>query len=155
MRHVGSSETVWSNISYLRLSVKPNCYTMLNNPRNTDDKSRLNWTRKFCHSDEVNFLLPNFSYRADTSWGDKSWIGVTLPTVTGVVLTGGCRVADKFGPPYCRPVGRTRLGSLSCRLLIIQLLTVSTLPSRRGGCCTWLTLPSMLLHMLLLFYLLF
>jgi len=46
-------------------------------------------------------------------------------------------VADRFGRRQSRP------GSLKPP------------PSRRGVCCTWLTLPSTLLRMLLLFYLLF
>jgi len=66
------------------------------------------------------FLLQNFSYRADTSRGDKSRIGVTSPTVTGVVLTGGRRVADKYRRRQSRP------GSQSRRCLIVQSLTVST-----------------------------
>jgi len=51
---------------------------------------------------------------------DKSRIGVTSPTVTGVVLTGGRRVTDKFGHR------RTRPGSQSRRRLVVQSPTDST-----------------------------
>jgi len=47
-------------------------------------------------------------------------IGVTSPTVTGVVLTGGRRVANKFGRRQSRP------GSQSRHRLVVQSPTDST-----------------------------